>query len=70
MWRYRGEGWFAGIPMRDMTDEEFRAAEQIEPGLKVSGVYEHVADSEHPRLAARAEAAAEGSVLAEPKGKG
>lgn len=65
MYRYKGdgEGFIPGVPARDLTDAEFKEAKRLVPDLDQSDLYEHVADSEHPRLAARAEKAAAGSPL-------
>ena len=44
MWKYIKDGYFfAGVPARDLTDEEMEKYEAKTPGLKKSGVWKHEA---------------------------
>lgn len=50
MWKYEGQAgeFLAGIPARDISDEEARERE-IEPALKASRIYRHVPEREEKK---------------------
>lgn len=57
-WRYVQEGqFFPGVPARDLSDEEMDAAEQAQPGVKASGVYQQERVARPGRPAAEPEPA-------------
>lgn len=59
VWKYDGSGsWYPDTPARDISDAEAKDL-GIVALLKASAHYEHLSDDEHPRLAAKAEKAAE-----------
>lgn len=63
MWKYTGNGWYPGIPARDLSDEEVRAL-GVEALLRASTTYERVPAAD-ARPAATASAADKGKESSE-----
>lgn len=43
----------AGVPWRDLSDAEYKAATALHPDMEVQGYFAHVADEESPPPSSR-----------------
>lgn len=50
MWKYIGSGWIAGIPARDISQEEFQKMDKEERELiETCGLFELMEQKEKPK---------------------